>query len=98
MKYIMAVLNSRIAQFVFYKKFHSVKVLRTHLEQIPIPLISEEEQERIINVVEKLANEVSVKNKISLYEDLEQEICEAYGLSEAEYEILLHAVSAKILL
>ena len=98
MKYIMAVLNSRIAQFVFYKKFHSVKVLRTHLEQIPIPLISEEEQERIINVVEKLANEVSVKNKISLYEDLEQEICEAYGLSAAEYEILLHAVSAKILL
>ena len=69
MKYIMAVLNSRIAQFVFYKKFHSVKVLRTHLEQIPIPLISEEEQERIINVVEKLANEVSVKNKISLYEE-----------------------------
>ena len=39
MKYIMAILNSRVAQFYFKKRFNSVKVLRSHIEQIPIPFV-----------------------------------------------------------
>ena len=34
MKYVLAVLNSRVAQFYFEKSFQSVKVLRSHIEHI----------------------------------------------------------------
>lgn len=39
-KYVLAVLNSRTAQYYFKKKFNSVKILRSHIQQIPIPLIT----------------------------------------------------------
>lgn len=47
-KYILAVLNSSTAQFIFKNRFSSVKVLRSHIEQIPIPVIPREKQEQII--------------------------------------------------
>lgn len=35
-KYILAILNSRIAQYYFRKTFHSVKVLRSHIEPMSL--------------------------------------------------------------
>ena len=55
-KYILAVLNSDIAQFYFEKKFNSVKVLRSHIEQIPIPLVDFNVQKPIIDLVNKIIN------------------------------------------
>ena len=51
-KYILAILNSRIAQFIFNKKFDSVKILRAHIESIPIPNASEKQQNEIIKIVD----------------------------------------------
>ena len=53
-KYIMAVLNSDIVQFFYEKEFGSVKVLRSHLEQIPIPQADDEKQQEITELVELL--------------------------------------------
>lgn len=39
-KAIMALFNSCLYQFIFQKKFSSIKVLRSHLEQLPLPLWS----------------------------------------------------------
>ena len=55
-KYILAVLNSDIAQFYFEKKFNSVKVLRSHIEQIPIPFVDFNVQKPIIDLVNKIIN------------------------------------------
>ena len=41
MNYVLAILNSRIAQFIYKREFHSVKVLRSHIENIPIPLVDD---------------------------------------------------------
>ena len=38
-KAIMALFNSCLYQFIFQKKFSSIKVLRSHLEQLPLPLL-----------------------------------------------------------
>ena len=35
----MALFNSCLYQFIFQKKFSSIKVLRSHLEQLPLPLL-----------------------------------------------------------
>ncbi|HPC41598.1 MAG TPA: N-6 DNA methylase [Spirochaetota bacterium] len=37
-KAVLALFNSSLYQFIFQKKFSSIKVLRGHLEQLPLPL------------------------------------------------------------
>ena len=85
-KYIMAILNSRIAQFIFEKKYNSVKVLRSHLESIPIPVCDGITQDKIIQTVNK------IMNNNNLYDELDRVISELYGLTEHEYLILKNAI------
>ena len=81
-KYIMAVLNSKIAQFVFEKRFNSIKVLRSHIENIPIPVCSEEEQRVVTGMVEELLKNPDDK---ALYDRLEKYIVNLYGLKSFTY-------------
>ncbi len=86
-KYVMAILNSSVAQFVFEKKFHSVKVLRSHLEQIPIPLADKKTQKEIIDLVDRLiSHEESTPEYIKAYALLDQKIAELYNLTAGEYK------------
>lgn len=61
-KYILGVLNSDIVQFYFDKKFNSVKVLRSHLEQIPIPFVDYAHQKPIIELVDKILSGIDGKD------------------------------------
>lgn len=92
MKYILAVLNSRVAQFIYKKKYKSVKVLRSHIEQIPIPEISSEQQKKIIDTVNCLLVELPETETIQLYEKLDDMIRKLYGLSDREYRLLKESV------
>lgn len=86
-KYILAVLNSSVAQFFFEKKFRSVKVLRSHLEQIPIPMANEETQEEIVKLVDILmiSNEFSQEYK-ETYKFLDHKIAKLFSLTQEEYK------------
>ncbi len=89
MKYIMAVLNSRIAQFIYQRKFHSLKVLRSSLEQLPIPVIPREEQEQIILLADEIAAEEDSAKWMECYNAIDRKIAAAFGLTSAEYEKIL---------
>lgn len=52
MKYIMAWLNSDLAAFYYRKEFGSVKVLKSHLEKMPIPVLPENIQRKIVSLTE----------------------------------------------
>ncbi len=89
-KYVMAVLNSGIAQFIFEKCFHSIKVLRSHLEQIPIPMVEKEKQQDIISYVDRLLELKDNDPACQLiYKTLDQKIAELYQLSKEEYELIV---------
>ena len=88
-RYIMAVLNSRIVQFFFDKYFNSVKILRSHLEEIPIPLADKSVQNEIISYAEQLA--VPAENADLLYEKTDKKIAALYGLDETEYQTIVAA-------
>ena len=94
-KYVMGILNSRIAQFYFRKMFDSVKVLRSHIERIPIPVVSVSEQENIIEVVDKILG-LGVKadafRTIKLYNELDHRVAKLYDLNEREYSIILKSM------
>lgn len=86
-KYVLAVLNSSVAQFFFEKKFHSVKVLRSHLEQIPIPLADEATQREIVKLVDKLMiSEDATQEFKETYFLLDCRIAELYHLTQEDYK------------
>ena len=88
MKYIMAILNSRTAQFYFKKQFNSVKVLRSHIEQLPIPMIGQEEQRRIIAYTESIIEAQDDSMIVDLYEKIDNMIAHIYNISDDEYSII----------
>lgn len=53
-KYILAVLNSRTVSFWCRKKYNSVKLLKSHIEGIPIPTPTDRQQQEIVNLVNSL--------------------------------------------
>lgn len=87
-KYIMAVLNSSVSQFIFQKKFNSIKVLRSHLENIPIPKCDKKQQQQIIDKVNKILESSDNANVQKLFEELDWMISKLYNLSYDEYLLI----------
>ena len=80
--FVMAVLNSSAMRFYFEKKFNTIKVLRSLLEEVPIPLASKEDQMLIEFMVTEL-NECTDENKqLELRHKIDRKICEIYGLGK----------------
>jgi len=93
MKYILAVLNSRIIQYYYKHKFKSVKVLRSHIEDLPIPVVSAYVQYQIIAKVDKLlASKNSLEVQV-LYEQIDMDIKEIFCLTESEYSAIKQETS-----
>ena len=86
MKYILAILNSSVTVYFISKKFNSVKLLRSHIEQMPIPVVPMDIQTSIIKKVDRIMN--SSENISGLYEDLDSDIMHLFGLSGAHRDII----------
>lgn len=87
-KFIMAILNSRIAQYYFKKKFNSVKILRSHIEQIPMACPEMSEQEKIVSMVDDLLNTVDSAAILERYNEIDKKISAIYGMTEIEYQAI----------
>ena len=88
-KYVLAVLNSSAAEFVYEKLFNSVKVLRSHIEGIPIPVADSDLMSRIVNLTDKLIAAEGADEGNQIFIELDELIFEAYGLNEQEKNLLL---------
>ena len=95
MKYVLAILNSRIAQFIYKREFNSVKVLRSHIENIPIPAVDEIIQDEIIALTEKLISGLEISEAEKVYEELDILISKVFNLSSDEIEIIKQAVDGE---
>ncbi|MCH5321323.1 MAG: N-6 DNA methylase [Eubacterium sp.] len=92
-KYVLAILNSSVAAYFISKKYNSVKLLRSHIESLPIPMISAEKQSEIIKKVEHIM--MPSENISGLYEELDNEIMDIYSLSSKQRETIQAALSGK---
>lgn len=77
-KVIAALLNSSLYQFIFQKKFSSIKVLRSHIEQMPLPLWDKKTFSKIIKLVDE-----TIENKDN-FEKLDNYIMDKFILSLKE--------------
>lgn len=93
MKYILAILNSSVAAYFISKKFNSVKLLRSHIEQMPIPVVPMDIQADIIKKVDRIMN--SSENISGLYADLDDDIMELFGLSAGQIKTIQAALTGK---
>lgn len=94
-KYIMAILNSRMAQFYFRKQFNSVKVLRSHIEQIPIPNINKEAQDQLLTLVDSILCASSETETIMLYEMIDSIVSDIFELSAEEYKLIKESMTGE---
>lgn len=87
-KYIMAVLNSSVAQFIFQKQFNSIKVLRSHIESIPIPVCENNLQQQIIEYVDKVCETEDDKDYKKLCYQIDLFVAKLYNLSIDDYRLI----------
>ncbi len=77
-KVIMAIFNSSLYQFLFQKKFSSIKVLRSHIEELPLPLWDKKTFSKIKKLVDQV---IQNQNK---FQELDNYIINKFSLSEKE--------------
>lgn len=77
MKYVMGLFNSSVYQFIFNKKFNSLKVLRSHIEELPVPVISRSEMDDFMKVVEHMEQGASMG-------ELDNMVCRVLGLDDED--------------
>ncbi|MDD6811522.1 MAG: N-6 DNA methylase [Lachnospiraceae bacterium] len=94
-KYILAILNSRVAQFIYKMDFHSIKVLRSHIESIPIPIVDEAIQNNIIQITDTLIAGMTLDDAQATYEQLDQLIFEVFDLTPDEQNIIKSAIDGE---
>ena len=94
-KYVLALLNSRVAQFIYQKEFHSVKVLRSHIESIPIPLVDDATQTDIIRITDLLIQGQVYEKAAGLYEELDEMIFNLFNLTDSEKNVIKSAVDGE---
>ncbi|MCD8370473.1 MAG: N-6 DNA methylase [Clostridiales bacterium] len=93
MRYVLAVLNSSVATYYFFKKFHSVKMLRSHIEQMPVPVVSSEIQAEVIRKVDRIMH--SFESRADLYADLDEDMMGLFRLNADQTGVIREALQGK---
>lgn len=91
-KYVLAILNSRVAQFIYKREFNSTKVLRSHIESIPIPVVDDTTQNKIIAVADELISGLGLHEAQKKYEELDLLISEVFHLTSDDIKIIKNAI------
>lgn len=92
-KYVLAVLNSSVAAYFLNKKFNSVKLLRSHIESLPVPMVSIEIQKKIVQKVDRILR--AENDTFSIYDELDEDIFSIYSLSLEQRNIIKTALRGK---
>ena len=64
---IAALLNSKLYQDVYEKKFNSLKILKSQIQELPLPILSNEEYKKIEDLFDKVCNSTISKEKVDDY-------------------------------
>lgn len=93
-KVIMALFNSSLYQYVFEKKFFTHKVLRSHLEQFPLPILDNSQKNTLLKQVDRLMLAAADKDFFAeRYKELDQAVFDIFDLNEEERKYILDFIS-----
>jgi hypothetical protein len=84
-KVILGLFNSSLYQYIFQKKYSSIKVLKGHIEAMPLPNWRENIMSRIIELVDNLLDTtIDESVRLSLFQELDLFIMLQWGLTKEE--------------
>jgi hypothetical protein len=96
LKYLLAVLNSKVCDFYFFQKTALIaggrkRYTKQYVEQNPIPIIPDEQQQPFIELVNKILEikkENSETDTTSLEQEIDQLVYQLYELTPEEIKII----------
>ena len=100
-KFVLALLNSKLLDFYYKKKFSTKKEeafpeIQTYLyEQLPLPVVNQEQQNKVIKIVDtilQLKRENNNTNTSSLENEIDTIVYNLYGLTDAEIKIIEQSI------
>ena len=90
-KVILALFNSSLYQFIFEKKFFSIKVLRNHIEALPLPLWNKPTYTPVLRMVNNLLKGgATEKQKKEILTRLDYYIMKQFNLSQKQQNHILN--------
>ncbi len=93
-KTILALFNSTLYQFIFEKKFGAIKVLKNHIEQLPLPDIDIQKHIRFEKLVNGLLkNDLVMEKRKSLYRKLDDEVMKLFSLDKQDKNHIYNEVN-----
>jgi len=85
METIVSLFNSDIYTFLFRKKNNSKKVLKSHLQSLPLPILQEETHRYICDLYYQTQ---TFEKKTVFQEKIDKIICKTFSISEEEYNYI----------
>lgn len=79
---IACLMNSKLYTFIYRKKFHSKKVLKSHIEALPFPILTEMHHELFSELYG------SLKDRSATIEQLNSEVYKLFQLNESDIDII----------
>jgi hypothetical protein len=87
METIVSFLNSDIYTFIYRKKYHSKKILKSHLQNLPLPILSANTHRYICNLYKKTF--VLANNSIDDFQsEIDGIICKLFGIDKVQYSYI----------
>lgn len=87
-KYILSIFNSRAAQFFHSISFSSIKVLRKHIESIPIPPCDIQKQKYITDLVDEIIDTDDASIRAELYERIDLLVMDLYCFNSEQQSVI----------
>lgn len=87
METIVCLFNSVIYTFIYRKKFHSTKVLKSHIQSLPLPNYSKIDHLRFMEYFRDICNGTQKQDSVDL------EICKYYGLSNEDFNYIKGSIN-----
>jgi len=91
METLTALFNSNIYAFIFRKKFHSIKVLKSHLQNLPLPIFSPDLHKYIYNLYNETFNKKD-KTISNFQSEIDEIICKYFTIDNTEYDYIMGAI------
>lgn len=92
-KTILALFNSSLYQYLYQKKFGSIKILRNDLEKLPLPIVEKSTHSLINKSVDKLLNiKLSEAERKKYYIELDKLIMDLFQLTDEEQKHISESV------
>lgn len=86
-RYILGILNSKLIQFYYTKKFFTVRVLRGNLERLPIYNANKKQQENIAEMISQIEKSAGERYE-QLLTAIDEEIFKLYKITDSQIEYI----------